>query len=187
MTPNNYAGLRVTYRGYSVPPELAIGVLAKLWEPVLRVDRTELREATQEQGDGPGYLVPPEVIVQIAVRLGMPRLPDRTKWDAHVHAKIGHKPRWWQWLFHNYSTNKVASFLVWRWPKFPGVVKAYDECFLVHQAEGERRVQNAYEFLRERRKECNLGEPIIMKATIGNLDGWRYCTMKVANNEDDDD
>lgn len=135
----------------------------------------------QEQGNGPGYLVPSGVMVDLAVRFGMPPLPDRMIWDARVHAKIRDRPRWWQWLFHNYSTSKIASFLVWRWPKFPDVVKAYDDCFLAHQAEGERRVQKAYEFLRELRGK---DEPAIMKATIGNLDEYRYCTMKVAEGDD---
>lgn len=131
-----------------------------------------------------GHLIPSEYVVEIAVRLGMPRLRDMLGWDPRVRAAIGGKPRWWQWLFHNYSTNKVASFLVWRWPKFPDIVNTYDDCARAHQEEKERRVQKAYEFLQGWRKEYEDDDgsaPI--KARIGNLDGWQYCIMKVANDD----
>ena len=149
------------------------------------MNRAELREAMQEQGDGPGYLVPPGVVVEIAVRLGMPPLPDRMRWDTRVRAAIGYKPRWWKWLFYKERTkglsSKIASFLVWRWPKFPGIVKAHDECFLAHQAEGERRVQKAYEYLCSRTEKDGA---VTLKATIGNFAEYRYCTMKVAEGDD---
>ena len=128
-----------------------------------------------------GSLVPPEYIVSLAVRLGMPSLPDRMIWDARVRAKIRDRPRWWQWLFHNYSTNKIASFLIWRWPKFPRIVAAYDECCQAHQEETEARVQKAYEHLRSRMEK---GEAVTVKATIGNFAEYRYCTMKVAGNDE---
>jgi len=111
------------------------------------MNRQELREAMQTPDDVGGCLISSAYIVEIAVRLGMPPLPDRTKWADLVHARTGHKPRWWQWLFHNYSTNKAASFLVWRWPKFPDIIKANDDCCQAHREETEHRTQKAHDFL----------------------------------------
>ena len=143
----------------------------------------ELIQAATDDSLG-GYAVPPEYTVETAVRLGMPRLRDMLGWDIRVRAAIRDKPWWWQWLFHNYSTNKIASFLVWRWPKFPDIANAYDDCARAHQEEKERRVQKAYEFLQAwgdgREGDC---APVVVNARIGNLDGWKYCVMKV---KDDD-
>ena len=115
--------------------------------------RVEIKAAMAMDDSLGGCLVPPEHTVEIAVRLGMPPLRDMLKWDIRVRAKIRDRSRWWQWLFHNYSTNKVAGFLVWRWPRFPDIVNIYNDCCGAHQEEKEHRTQKAYEFLRGWRKE----------------------------------
>jgi len=131
-----------------------IATAAALAEDEARTANCVKVEMAMDDGLG-GWLVPSGVTVEIATRLGMPRLRDMLGWDIRVRAAIRDKPRWWQWLFHNYSTNKIASFLVWRWPKFPDVVNAYDDCARAHQEERERRGQKAYEFLKERREGHN--------------------------------
>jgi len=139
------------------PKELA-QEYAETFDTKTAIARQELREAMQTPDDAGGYLVSSWAMIELAVRLGMPRLPDRIKWDDLVHAKIGQVSRWWRWLFRNYSTNKIASFLVWRWPKFPDIVEAYDVCCRAHQEETERRKQKAYEFfqglLRREEDDC---------------------------------
>lgn len=131
--------------------EITIEELARNYAEIF-----DTTKAAMVMDDSPGgYLVPPEYTVEIAVRLGMAPLPEMRPWCDFVHAEIGNRPRWWKWLFHNYSTNKIASFLVWRWPKFPAVVAAYSEvCEAMHQQQ-EERVKQACEYLRSR-----LGRPM---------------------------
>lgn len=97
-----------------------------------------------------GFLIPPEYTVELAVRFGMPHLPKMLRWSDFVYAKIKGRPWWWKWLFDNYTVNKIASFLVWRWPKFPNVVTAYSEvCRAMHRQQ-EARTIRACEFFYDR-------------------------------------
>ena len=111
-----------------------------------------------DSSDKGGFLVPPDFIIGIVEKAGLP-LPSMARYEEK-RCEADARSWCWRWLFHHYTTNALASFIVWRWPRVPSIVRAADElgeiyskCLQVRHAAAVPQWGRAIEILAEKGRE----------------------------------